>query len=129
MEKQNEPLFEFEKKENLLTQPKFWIMAITGLIILVLSAFFYKSVVKDNLGTDDVAKSMQVIGQDSKWVDKKGLPGEVVIDELQFALPADVPAGNLFVAVGFYTPADQQRLSVPSTADNQVLIGPLTPAQ
>ncbi len=57
------------------------------------------------------------------------LPGEVVIDELQFVLPADVSAGNLFVAVGFYTPADQQRLSVPGTADNQVLIGPLTPAR
>jgi 4-amino-4-deoxy-L-arabinose transferase-like glycosyltransferase len=57
------------------------------------------------------------------------LPGEVVIDELQFALPADLPAGDLFVSVGFYTTGDQQRLSVPGTADNQVLIGPLTPAQ
>jgi len=57
------------------------------------------------------------------------MPGEVVIDELQFALPADLPAGDLFVSVGFYTTGDQQRLSVPGTADNQVLIGPLTPAQ
>ncbi|MBP7963553.1 MAG: hypothetical protein KBG20_08885 [Caldilineaceae bacterium] len=56
------------------------------------------------------------------------LPGEVVIDELQFALPADLPAGDLFMAVGFYTPEDQQRLGVPGTPDNQVLIGPISPA-
>jgi len=53
------------------------------------------------------------------------LAGEVVIDELQFALPAELPVGDLFVAVGFYTPADQQRLPIPGTANNQILIGPL----
>jgi len=56
----------------------------------------------------------------SEW-----LPGEVVIDELQFALPADLPAGELFVAVGFYRAADQQRLTIPGTANNQILIGPV----
>ena len=54
------------------------------------------------------------------------LPGEVVIDELQFALPAELPAGDLFVAVGFYTPADGVRLPIPNTSDDQILIGPLT---
>lgn len=54
------------------------------------------------------------------------LPGEVVIDELQFALPADLPAGDLFVAVGFYTPTDGKRLTIPTTSDDQVLIGPLS---
>ncbi len=54
------------------------------------------------------------------------LPGEVVIDELQFALPADLPAGDLFVAVGFYTPADGKRLTIPTTSDDQILIGPLS---
>ena len=56
---------------------------------------------------------------------REWLPGEVVIDELQFALPGDLPSGDLFIAVGFYTAADQQRLAVPGAADNQVLIGPL----
>ncbi|MBI3959301.1 MAG: hypothetical protein HY328_10875 [Chloroflexi bacterium] len=60
----------------------------------------------------------------SEW-----LPGEVVIDELQFALPADLPAGDLFVAVGFYTAENQQRLAVPGSADNQVLIGPVETQQ
>lgn len=54
------------------------------------------------------------------------LPGEVVIDELQFALPAELPAGDLFVAVGFYTPADGVRLPIPNASDDQILIGPLT---
>ncbi|MBX3052138.1 MAG: hypothetical protein KF753_11720 [Caldilineaceae bacterium] len=58
----------------------------------------------------------------SEW-----LPGEVVIDELQFALPAGLPVGDLFVAAGFYTAADQQRLPVPGTTDSQVLIGPVLP--
>lgn len=53
------------------------------------------------------------------------LPGEVVVDELQFELPADLPAGDLFVAVGLYTATDGQRLPVPNSPDNQVLIGPL----
>lgn len=53
------------------------------------------------------------------------LPGEIVVDELQFVLPADLPAGELFVAVGLYTPEDQQRLTVPGSPDNQVLIGPI----
>lgn len=53
------------------------------------------------------------------------LPGEVVVDELQFVLPAELPAGKLFVAVGFYTPADQRRLAVPGAPDSQILIGPV----
>ena len=53
------------------------------------------------------------------------LPGEVVIDELQFVLPANLPAGEFFVAVGLYTPEDQRRLTVPGSPENQVLIGPI----
>ncbi len=56
----------------------------------------------------------------SEW-----LPGEVVIDELQFALPPDVPSGDIFITVGFYSPIDQKRLMVAGTMDNQVLVGPI----
>ncbi|RME63739.1 MAG: hypothetical protein D6790_04265 [Caldilineae bacterium] len=51
------------------------------------------------------------------------LPGEVVVDELQFVLP-ELPPGDLYLAVGFYTPEDGQRLMVPGSEDNSVLIGP-----
>jgi len=56
------------------------------------------------------------------------LPGEVVIDELQFAVPADLPpqgAGAYYVEVGFYTAADGKRLAVPNNAEDRILIGPL----
>ena len=57
------------------------------------------------------------------------LPGEVVVDELQFVLPddlpADLPAGEFFVAIGLYTPEDQRRLTVPGNPENQILIGPI----
>jgi len=56
----------------------------------------------------------------SQW-----LSGEVVVDELQFTLPAQLPAGELFVAVGLYTPEDMQRLSVSGTSDGQMLLGPV----
>jgi 4-amino-4-deoxy-L-arabinose transferase-like glycosyltransferase len=58
----------------------------------------------------------------SEW-----LPGEVIVEEMQFVLPDNLPAGELFVAVGLYTPEDQQRLTVPGSPDNQVLIGPIKP--
>lgn len=53
------------------------------------------------------------------------LPGEMVIDEVEMILPADLPLGALFLAVGFYTPSDGRRLPISGTADNQILIGPL----
>lgn len=51
--------------------------------------------------------------------------GEVVIDELQFVVPAELPAGDLFLAAGFYMPENGQRMAVPDSPDDQVLIGPL----
>lgn len=55
------------------------------------------------------------------------LPGEVVVDELQFVLPEELPAagGNYLLEVGFYTQPNLQRLEVVGNADNRILIGPL----
>lgn len=55
------------------------------------------------------------------------LPGEVVVDEMQFVLPTDIRAGEeYFLEVGFYTLADGQRLDVPGNDEDRILIGPLT---
>ncbi|MCB0115831.1 MAG: hypothetical protein KDD84_17140, partial [Caldilineaceae bacterium] len=43
--------------------------------------------------------------------------GEVVIDELQFTVPGNLPAGDLYLAVGFYN-ADGVRLHVPGNGDD-----------
>ncbi len=48
--------------------------------------------------------------------------GEVVIDELQFTVPDDLPTGNLFLTVGFYD-ANGVRLAVPGSENDVVLIG------
>jgi hypothetical protein len=59
------------------------------------------------------------------------LPGEVVVDELQFVLPEDFPDPHrpshavYYLEVGLYTPADGRRLDVPANAEDRVLIGPL----
>ena len=55
------------------------------------------------------------------------LPVEIVVDELQFILPDDLdPSLDTYLAVGFYSPDDNQRLSIPQNPDDQILIGPLT---
>ncbi len=74
----------------------------------------------------------QIAGQDrppgegtcptSDW-----LPGEVVVDELQFVVPDSLPANeNYYLEIGFYTPEDGRRLDIPNNAEDRLLIGPLT---
>jgi hypothetical protein len=48
------------------------------------------------------------------------LPGEIVADTVEIALPEDIPPGEYGVRVGLYIQATGQRLSVPGTADNAV---------
>ncbi len=54
------------------------------------------------------------------------LPAEMVVHEAEMNLPAVLPPGDLFLAVGFYTPADGRRMPVSLAADDHILIGPLT---
>ena len=57
------------------------------------------------------------------------LAGEVVIDELQFALPEGLPAASdaeYYVEIGFYTANDGRRLDIPDNAEDRILLGPLT---
>ena len=54
------------------------------------------------------------------------LPGEMVIHDVETVLPAVVPPGNLFLAIGFYMPSDMRRMPVALSADDHILIGPLS---
>ncbi len=54
------------------------------------------------------------------------LPAEMVVHEAEMNLPAVLPPGELFLAVGFYTPSDGRRMPVSLAADDHILIGPLT---
>jgi hypothetical protein len=56
------------------------------------------------------------------------LPGEVVIDELQFVIPEELAAvmtGNYYLAIGFYNADNGQRLPIPGHEGDMILI-PLT---
>jgi 4-amino-4-deoxy-L-arabinose transferase-like glycosyltransferase len=50
------------------------------------------------------------------------LPGEVVIDELQFQVPSPLPDGELSLAIGFYNPETGQRLPIPGHEGDAILI-------
>ncbi len=57
------------------------------------------------------------------------LPREVVVDEMQFVVPADLPTTadeEYYLEIGFYTLADGRRLDIPDNAEDRILIGPLS---
>ncbi|MDE0311514.1 MAG: hypothetical protein OXI52_04550 [Caldilineaceae bacterium] len=54
------------------------------------------------------------------------LSGEMIVHEVEMILPAALPPGDLFLAVGFYTPSNGRRMPVSLAADDHILIGPLT---
>ena len=57
------------------------------------------------------------------------LPQEVVVDEMQFVVPADLPTiadEEYYLEIGFYTLADGRRLDIPDNAEDRILIGPLS---
>ena len=54
------------------------------------------------------------------------LSAEMIVHDAELNLPAVLPAGDLFLAVGFYTPSDGRRMPVSLAADDHILIGPLT---
>jgi hypothetical protein len=51
-------------------------------------------------------------------------PAEVIVDELELALPAGLPAVDHFLAIGLYAPGGGPRLRIPGHADDQIIIGP-----
>jgi 4-amino-4-deoxy-L-arabinose transferase-like glycosyltransferase len=54
------------------------------------------------------------------------LPGEVVVDELQFTVPAELSdAGEYYLEVGLYTPSEGRRLDIAGSAEDRILLGPL----
>jgi len=79
MNENGNPFPPLEEKKSWFKQPKFWAILLTIILGIVLLLFFYKTVVKESMSTEEVAKSIQISWHDSKWVDKKSLPSEVII--------------------------------------------------
>jgi len=79
MNESNELFKEITQKNEFYKQPKFWASLITIVIGLILILIFYKTVIKETMSEEEVAKSIQIVWHDSLWVDKKGKPDEATI--------------------------------------------------
>ena len=79
MNESNELFKEITQKIEFYKQPKFWASLITIVIGLILILIFYKTVIKETMSEEEVAKSIQIVWHDSLWVDKKGKPDEATI--------------------------------------------------
>jgi len=79
MDEKNVLFKEITQKTPFYKQAKFWASAITLVIGIVLIAVFYKTVIRETMSEEEVARSIQVVWHDSVWVDKKGKPDEAII--------------------------------------------------
>lgn len=79
MDKNNDLFEEITQKVEFYKQPKFWASLITIVIGLILILVFYKTVIKETMSDQEVAKSIQIVWHDSLWVDKKSKPDEAII--------------------------------------------------
>jgi len=83
---------------------------------------------------DASGASTQIAGADSQpgggsCPTGEWLPGEVVVDEMQFVIPAELPVSageDYYLEIGFYTLADGRRLDIPDNVEDRILLGPLT---
>jgi len=75
----NVPFTDFEEKTPFFKKPKFWAIVLTLLLGVILAAIFYKTVIQVSMSTEEVGRSIQIVWQDSQWVDKKVRPDEVTI--------------------------------------------------
>jgi hypothetical protein len=79
MDENNDLFKEITQKVEFYKQPKFWASLITIVIGLILILLFYKTVIKETMSDQEVAKSIQIVWHDSLWVDKKNKPDEAII--------------------------------------------------
>jgi hypothetical protein len=79
MDEKKELFKEMTQKDVFYKHPKFlvsFLIIVVGIIALLV---FYKTVIKETMSDQEVAKSIQIVWHDSLWVDKKGKPDEAVI--------------------------------------------------
>jgi len=79
MSENNELFKGITEKVPFFRQPKFWASLLIFFVGLALILLFYKTVIQDTMSDEEVAKSIQIVWQDSIWVDKKVRPDEAII--------------------------------------------------
>jgi hypothetical protein len=65
---------------NFFKRSKSWVIIVTVLVAVVLAWFFYKTAILERMSSEEVQNSIEVVWQDTAWVDKKSnLPNKVTI--------------------------------------------------
>lgn len=83
----NDYIHEKRSFHHFIRQPKSWLIIFTIVLVVLLAALFYKSVILDTMGAKEVADSIQVVWHDTKWVEKESTPNEVkVVPSITFKI-------------------------------------------
>jgi len=87
---ENEPIFkEYLNQErgfsHFIKQPKSWLIIFTVVVGIILLGVFIKTVIMDTMTPQEVSKSIEVIWQDTVWLEKESTPNEVkVVPSIRF---------------------------------------------
>ncbi len=65
--------------DHFLKQPKSWLIIFSIITAIVLVWYFYKSVILDSWNAEEVKKSIEIVWNDTKWVEKDVTPYDVKI--------------------------------------------------
>jgi hypothetical protein len=79
MDEKNVLFKEITQKTEFYKQAKFWASLFTVVVGIILILIFYKTVIKETMSDQEVAKSIRIVWQESLWIDKKGKPDEAII--------------------------------------------------
>jgi hypothetical protein len=79
MNEMDSPFTEFENKGPWFRRPKVLLITFMTVFTVFLVYFFYRTTIRESWNERDVAQAVQIVHPDSRWVDKKGLHGEVII--------------------------------------------------
>lgn len=78
MSELNQP-FEFEQKEPWFRQTKFWLMLFVVFSGAILLLIFSRSILRETWSAAEIGRSVQIVGYESKWVDKRIKPDQAII--------------------------------------------------
>ena len=64
---------------HFIKQPKSWMIMFCVVVGIILLGVFIKTVIMDTMTPEEVTKSIEVVWQDTKWLDKDVTPNEVTV--------------------------------------------------
>jgi len=71
-------IFQVEERPPLLKRKSFYIFLLAAVPIII-ALFFLKRTIQESMTAEEVGKSIQIVHQETQWVDKQARPREVTI--------------------------------------------------